>query len=274
MKKIRILFISLVINIFFTPLVFSEGAFEFCFNVPLGAGVGFFDGEYKEGIDKAESDRKNALNVGAGFEWGITMQIGYLFVVAENMGVSALFDFGYHHDIFAYTAKRDLPDGNYALTLSTKNKKVNESYYFEMIQIGVLPKFNLNNISIGLGAGIKIPITGIHYTENSYYNAATGIYNADKLIPITELITFDNAKNDFKTAVIPYIKLTFDYAFFVDTKTAVTLGIYAGYDFGIDMNLTSKDSKYNQLAGTFNKYTLSSFDIGAQIGLRFAYPTI
>ena len=60
--------------------------------------------------------------------------------------------------------------------------------------------------------------------------------------------------------VIPYIKLTFDYSIFFGSKMALNIGAYLGYDFGLAQKNTI-DNEYN---------SVDSFDLGLQLGLRFA----
>ena len=56
---------------------------------------------------------------------------------------------------------------------------------------------------------------------------------------------------------MPYFKLIFDYSIFFTEKLAFNLGAYLGYDIGINYK-------------TSNVKRIDSFDIGLQLGLRFA----
>ena len=56
------------------------------------------------------------------------------------------------------------------------------------------------------------------------------------------------------------MKVTFDYSFFFGNKMALNVGAYLGYDFG----LAEKSTIDNEYTG------VDSFDIGLQLGLRFA----
>ena len=70
-------------------------------------------------------------------------------------------------------------------------------------------------------------------------------------------------KDNFKTPVIGYIKATFDYSIFFTDNMAMNVGLYAGYDFGMNMSekLAPKE--------VFKYVNFSSFDIGLQLGFKF-----
>lgn len=70
-------------------------------------------------------------------------------------------------------------------------------------------------------------------------------------------------KDYFKTPVIGYIKATFDYSIFFTDNMAMNVGLYAGYDFGMNMaeNLAPKE--------VFEYMNFSSFDVGLQLGFKF-----
>ena len=100
-----------------------------------------------------------------------------MFTVGNNMGVSALFDMGYHRDVFAFTSKEDRINFG-----GMKEVDVRTSFEFDTLQIGLLPKFRIKNIAIGLGGGVKIPLGANQYGQESSFNYITGgEVNADKL---------------------------------------------------------------------------------------------
>ena len=227
MKKYLFLMI-LIIN----SSVFAKSGFEAIINANIGKSIGIPIGD-------AGFERK----VSFGFDGALTAQLGFLADFNNNMAMSILGEIGFSHDSFAYKVPNTMYQRN------TINNR------FTSLQLGVLPKFNINNFSLGLGAGVKIPFHGRieSYTRVSYTESYRHY----------EKISFNDIKSIYNQMyVIPYIELTFDWFFsdinyttreFVDTRD-LGIGFYLGYNFG---------PKSKNYIGT------DSFDIGLQLSLRF-----
>ena len=229
----------------FSVSAFAASGFEAILNVPIGLSVGFHNYKLtKEGeANKQYIEPSAKQNSGVGFDIGVTAQLGYMFQVKEGFGISVLGEIGYSHDSYAFILASD--------------KKTSQSYTFESIQIGLLPKFNIGAFAIGIGGGVKIPLAGQHSTKND------GKYE----IGSPRKVNSSDIKDNFKTPVIGYIKATFDYSIFFTDNIAMNVGLYAGYDFGMNMS----DKFFESVAGTgiFDSMGFSSFDIGLQLGFKF-----
>lgn len=131
----------------FSMSAFAASGFEAILNVPLGVSLGLPAG-------KQYKDQKEA-GVGAGFDSGITAQLGYMFQVKEGLGVSVLGEIGYAYDTWAITSKGKGYNGI--------DYKAYSSSSYHSLQIGILPKININQFSIGIGGGVKIPFSAYSY---------------------------------------------------------------------------------------------------------------
>ena len=110
--------------------VFSQkNRFEVLLNVPFGMSIGFSDSKL------INNPTVLGMKSFVDFEIGASLQFGYMYLISERMALSILAEFGYSHDSYSYRAK-DL--------------ETTYSYYFENILVGVLPKFIIDNFSIGL----------------------------------------------------------------------------------------------------------------------------
>lgn len=119
--------------------------------------------------------------------------------------------------------------------------------------MGLLPKFNKGNFSVGLGFGVKLPMyittSDEMFTidfDNRTYSRYTAFNNYN----------INNMNSTFQYAVIPYVKITMDYSVYFTEKIAVNIGAYINYDYGLK-------SKYFDIR-------TDSIDIGLELGLRFA----
>ncbi|WP_300369873.1 hypothetical protein [Brachyspira sp.] len=227
MKKL-LLMISIFISINLS--LSAASGFEAIINVPFGIAVGIPMGQI------AGSTRK----INTGFDVGVTAQFGYVIDLKNNIGLSILGESGYSYDTYSYA------------TSSDSTTKIANSTSFHSFQIGLLPKLNIKDFSIGFGGGLKIPIAGTSEdrttTHGTNYTASGSTMN---------MITIVN-KYD-KMNVIPYIKLTFDYSVFNNYNIGANFGMYFDYEFGVRQKINEK------------KYTsVDSFGVGLQIGLRFS----
>ena len=231
MKKI-----SIIISIIFLTQIsnlFADFNAGIGFYIPLGASISQSYQDYKLGVNN--NDGK--LTSGAGFEWGIGITPGIYSGFDDYMGFSVALDIAYHRDVYSYKESKAAGTGG-------AYQSVNTSYYFDSLVIGILPKFNIANFFIGIGAGVKIPLAGGESTQN-YNTTYSQFENANYYYNLSAL------KGKYSSSVIPYIKLTLDYLFFFSDDTAMGIGFYAGYDFGPKIN----DSR-------FTKNDLGAVDLG------------
>ena len=241
MKTVKKIILVLLMLIVFSVSAFAASGFEFILNVPVGLSVGFHN--YK--LTKEDEAIKEFLepdlkrNSSIGFDIGVSAQLGYMFQVKDGFGISVLGEIGYSHDSYSFVLASD--------------KKFAESFTFESIQVGLLPKFNIGAFAIGVGGGVKIPLSGKNYQK----------YDGKILANFPINLNSSDIKKYFKTPVIGYIKVTFDYSIFFTDRVAFNIGLYAGYDFGMNMSerLAPKD--------LFEYINFSSFDVGLQLGLKF-----
>jgi len=264
---------ALIATAIFTSTAMAKSGFEFGINFPIGTSISMPVQKIKGGLDTAtvKNLEDTAYKTAAGFEWGVTLQIGYMFAVGNDMGVSALLDMGYHRDVFAFSSKEDrLHFGG------MKEVDVRTSFEFDTLQIGVLPKFRIKNMAIGLGGGVKIPLGGTQYEQNTSFDYITGKADAYNLKTdatgwTKKMIDYSFKPGTCKSAIIPYLKVTFDYMLAIDEKTSLTFGAYVGYDFNLEEKIGANDygSEFQGLDTDYDKVGFSAIDIGVQVGLRF-----
>ena len=255
MKKI---IFSIFAFIFITATSFAASGFEFILNVPIGMSFGVYDydltdwGEYYNNLHNGEVRNAIGKNNGIGLDAGVSAQLGYMFAINNNMGVSVLGELGYSHDSYSYISKLD--------------KNISDTYTFESLQVGILPKFNIYNFAIGIGGGVKVPLGGKYYYKIGSVKGSTKI-------------DYNYISSNFITKVIPYIKLTFDYSIFFAQNLAINVGLYLGYDFGLEPTVYSINNNFISNYPQFGNFlavedvTYSSFDIGLQVGFKFGPST-
>lgn len=250
MKKI-ILSVLMLVSVASTSFAIG-GGFEFILNVPVGISVGVYDYDLTDWAEREDILQAGALrnkygrNSGIGFDIGVSAQLGYMIKFTDSMGLSILGEVGYSHDTYSYVSKL------------IKNNSY--TYSFDSIQLGLLPKFNIKNFAIGIGGGIKIPLAG-------NYKLKTDAGTVD-----TKLDS-DYMKRTFEKPVIPYLKVTFDYSIFFTEKTAFNIGLYLGYDFGLEPNVYSIDGAIDGNRLFIDEVSYSSFDVGLQLGFKFGPST-
>lgn len=109
MKKI---IFSIFAFIFITATSFAASGFEFILNVPIGMSFGVYDydltdwGEYYNNLHNGEVRNAIGKNNGIGLDAGVSAQLGYMFAINNNMGVSVLGELGYSHDSYSYIYKQ------------------------------------------------------------------------------------------------------------------------------------------------------------------------
>ncbi|KLI39634.1 hypothetical protein SZ52_11780 [Brachyspira hyodysenteriae] len=247
MKRVSIIILSVVFM--FSNILFAEKGWQFGFMVPIGMSLGFYDINFASTAteDYKKNYRKDSGTVG--FDAGFNIYGGYA-VSDGDIGISLLLDLGYSHDSFGLT-------GNYKENNVDYKKK--EYYTFENLAIGILPKFHYENFAFGLGIGVKVPLYLTHSMELNSGNTTTktdGRYD------------INNIKNVMKNSIITYVKLTFDYSFYVHDSIALLLGAYVGTDFGIDLRGSNGYYQGTTWIATIDSRNLASFDLGIQLGMK------
>lgn len=236
MINIKKLFIIVSMTAVFSMSAFAASGFEFILNVPLGLSVG---------LPKIPAGApKDFIKSGVGFDAGVTAQLGYMIGVTDGLGISILGELGYAHDTFAFS----MDVGG-----MTGVSKMNISQSFESIQVGLLPKINIGAFSVGIGGGVKIPMASSFNVK--YGNTDVGSFK----------LNMNDIGNMYSTALIGYIKGTFDYSIFFTDRIAMNVGLYLGYDF---MPKTKADSTLGSNSGLFG-IDSGTFDVGLQLGLKF-----
>ena len=231
MKKIKKFLLTIAMTMIFSVSAFAASGFEFILNVPLGVGISIPDKDLKDAGFKGT----------AGFEAGVSAQLGYMFQVVNGFGISALVELGYAHDHFGTSIEADLS------WLGLGTGKYSESYALDSFQIGLLPKFNIGAFSIGIGGGVKVPLGGKYTIKMGDAKESIKLTTADTLSMLTP-------------PVIGYVKATFDYSIFFLDNLALNVGLYLGGDIA---------KQEVSLANTSVKATQSSFDVGVELGLKF-----
>ena len=220
MKKIKKFLLTIAMTMALGTSAFAASGFEFILNVPLGVGITIPPKVLKD----------VGVKGGAGFDAGVSVQLGYMAQVVNGFGISALFELGYAHDSFGYSA------GTEKMGLA-----------LDSLQVGLLPKFNIGAFSIGIGGGIKFPLGG-KMTSKSEVDGN-----------FSEPLGF-GAFSLFSPPVIGYVKATFDYSIFFTEKLALNVGLYLAGD--IAKTILFEDGNGNALG-------ISSFDVGVELGFKF-----
>ena len=203
MKKIKKFLLTIAMTMIFSVSAFAASGFEFILNVPFGLSVGFesVDLGMLPGADGITQRKIEDASPGVGFDIGVAAQLGYMFQVKDGFGISVLGELGYSHDTISGTYSKI--EGGDGISFSG----IKAIYTLEQFQIGLLPKFNIGAFSIGIGGGVKIPIS------------------AKERVKIDSLGIDEKSKFKPADAVQGYIKLTFDYSLFFTDNLAMNFGI-------------------------------------------------
>ena len=243
MKKIKKFLLTMAMTMIFSVSAFAASGFEFILNVPFGLSVGFesVDLGMLPGADGITQRKIEDASPGVGFDIGVTAQLGYMFQVKDGFGISVLGELGYSHDTISGTYGKI--EGGDGISFS----RIKAIYTLEQFQIGLLPKFNIGAFSIGIGGGVKIPIS------------------AKERVKIDSLGIDEKSKFKPADAVQGYIKLTFDYSLFFTDNLAMNFGLYLGYD--TPLTATARDASY--FTALFERVNVHDFNVGLQLGFRF-----
>ena len=235
MKNIKKFLLTIAMTMALGTSAFAASGFEFILNVPLGAGITMLPKDYKDAGVKGT----------AGFDAGVEVQLGYMFQVVNGFGISALVELGYAHDHFGLSMEETFYDDLTGDVLGTF--KIAQNYGLDSFKIGLLPKFNIGAFSIGIGGGVKVPLGG----KMTY---KVGDSKESMKMAMGDTLTI------FTPPVIGYVKATFDYSIFFTDSLAFNIGLYLGGDIAKTELLMDANG---------NAGTLSSFDIGVELGLKF-----
>ena len=213
---------------------FASSGFEAILNVPILISVG---------IPIGNSDEKRDVTID--LSSGITAQLGYAVYLENTIGVSILGEIGYAFNQF----------GNY---LPNRPVTTYVASAFHSLQLGILPKFNIKNVSIGLGGGVKIPFSGRVLTSTEPSSSELNNYY--------RYMNFSEIKDRYdKMFVIPYIKLTMYGYYFFNDFVSLIVGLYITYSMDMNFN-TDKLNSYLTTA-YYHSYSYSSIGAGINIGI-------
>ena len=253
MKYLRKIFTTMALMTIFSVSVFAKSGFEFHYNALLGVGVSFPTTSLKDFGFKSD----------IGFDGTGLFQIGYMRQVKEGFGISYLLELGYNFSSYTISGK---PDFN-SLVSDALNEmfgiNINPSqvgmpndmsvaldFTFYNIQVGLFPKFNFGNFSIGIGGGIKIPVIG----EMSVTATALNIEETQKLSK-TDIVDI------FNPPIFGYVKTSLAYSFYLTDKVALDVGLYLSYDIMQFINEGGKD----EYGGTLNTGIIFGVKFGGKV---------
>ncbi|WP_295159043.1 hypothetical protein [uncultured Brachyspira sp.] len=257
MRITKIIIIMLIIK---SLSIFAADFIDFNLSVSMGGNYNFFDGSIGDSVISAPNLMIpiSSLKSGLSFEMGVLAQIGYNFKLDNTVlkTTSTMIDFGYYMYPMAINYNKYIYG----------DAEINSKITFHSINIGGIQKFYLgNNFAIGLGGGVKIPISYIFDDDYSKNNNP---------IPQKESGNRKYIKELYDSKVIPYIKLTLESFFFVHNNIAFNIGLYISYNIGMNYNiykLNDEISKQNNTSYTeyYNKLNSSSLGIGIILGASF-----
>ena len=253
MKYLRKIFTTMALMTIFSVSVFAKSGFEFHYNALLGVGVSFPTTSMKD------MGFKNDI----GFDGTGLFQIGYMRQVKEGFGISYLLELGYNFSSYTISGK---PDFNSIVSDALNEMfgiNINPSqvgmpndmsvaldFTFYNIQVGLFPKFNFGNFSIGIGGGIKIPVIG----EMSVTATALNIEETRKLSRV-DMADF------FNPPIFGYVKTSLAYSFYLTDKVALDVGLYLSYDIMQFINEGGKD----EYGGTLNTGIIFGVKFGGKV---------
>lgn len=249
----KFIYICLIAGLSVTSL-FAKSGFEYGVFVPIGMSIGInyytltnTNSMTQEQFD--ESIKSESRKAAVGFDTGVLFNLGYRLELSKDFSISFLGEVGYAHDNFVFST---------SYGKGSAKKGTTASYNFESLVFGFYPKFNIAKFSVGIAGGIKVPL---------YASAISTAYDFENNI-IKKNIEGINAlqmKNVFEVPIIPYVKLSLDYAVIQDKNFELVVGGYIGYDIGMPLKNATIN---NQSLVNITKQTISSFDIGIEIGTR------
>lgn len=236
----------ILLTMFMLSSIAMASAFEFDIGGSFGTSVEFSytDGYYVPGSSL------NGDKIDSGFTANALLSIGRNDTILNNTltSISSLFKTGYNFYIRTRTA--DISDEQY-----------NNSYMYNSIILGYLFRLNFRNtISLGIGAGIFVPL----YSESSKSEYALGKYG-----DITEF-NHDKIAFMYKLPFMPYIKLNVSKYFYISEKWAFKIGGNIIYNFGMELdNVRLYGDGYYHV---YEKYKFSSLSFELLAAISFGRP--
>lgn len=242
MKYLRKIFTTMALMTIFSVSVFAKSGFEFHYNALLGVGVSFPTTSMKDMGFKSD----------IGFDGTGLFQIGYMRQVKEGFGISYLLELGYNFSSYSISGKlgSDALSKITGMVMNYPDMSVILENYFFNIQVGLFPKFNFGNFSIGIGGGIKIPVIG----EMSITATALNIEETRKLSRV-DIADF------FNPPIFGYVKTSLAYSFYLTDKVALDVGLYLSYDIMQFINEGGKD----EYGGTLNTGIIFGVKFGGKV---------
>ena len=172
------------------------------------------------------------------FENSFSIQPGVFFSYYDTISSAIFLDIGYSKD-------------RYEFRYGESENRIVENFSLNNISVGLLPRINFGFLSLGIGGGIKIPISMRYSTEGQYS------------YPEKYKLDFGDMRDTLENFYYPYIKASVDFLIKGQNRFMMTLGVYANYDFPFNL-------KNDGILDTaISRGNIASFDIGFQIGLYF-----
>lgn len=174
------------------------------------------------------------------FENSFSIQPGIFFSYYDMLSSAIFFDIGYHNDRYEFRNNID-------------NNRIVENFSLNNISIGILPRINFGFLSLGIGGGIKFPISMTYLKENK----DTGDLQENRRLALGDI------RDTLKDFYNPYIKASVDFLIKGKNKFMMTVGVYANYDFAFHLK------EDGVLTAAISRENIAAFDLGFQIGLYF-----
>ena len=172
------------------------------------------------------------------FENAFSVQPGIFFSYYDTISSAIFLDIGYSKD-------------RYEFRYGESENRIVENFSLNNISVGLLPRINFGFLSLGIGGGIKIPLSMIYSIGGQY------------LYPEKYKLDFGDMRDTLENFYYPYIKASVDFLIKGQNRFMMTLGVYANYDFPFNL----KNDGILDMA--ISRRNIASFDIGFQIGLYF-----
>lgn len=246
MKYLRKIFTTMALMTIFSVSVFAKSGFEFHYNALIGVGVGFPNKSFKD--------------VGFKSDFGVDgtglFQIGYMRQVKEGFGISYLLELGYNFSSYTISGKlgSDALSEITGVIMNYPDISATLENYFFNLQVGLFPKFNFGNFSIGIGGGIKVPISGELTTT---INVAAIDYEREN----TQKLNRTDIADMFNPPIFGYVKTSLAYSFYLTDKIALDVGLYLSYDIMQFINEGGKD----EYGGTLNTGIIFGLKFGGKV---------
>lgn len=246
MKYLRKIFTTMALMTIFSVSVFAKSGFEFHYNALIGVGVGFPNKSFKD--------------VGFKSDFGVDgtglFQIGYMRQVKEGFGISYLLELGYNFSSYTISGKlgSDALSEITGVIMNYPDISATLENYFFNLQVGLFPKFNFGNFSIGIGGGIKVPISGELTTT---INVAAIDYEREN----TQKLNRTDIADMFNPPIFGYVKTSLAYSYYLTDKVALDVGLYLSYDIMQFINEGGKD----EYGGTLNAGIVFGLKFGGKV---------